>query len=198
MNLMTIGESAAEAGPTRASAAIDAAAMMNLRMFPPAHWGTRAPRAAPVFKPAAPIQRRGAERQCPFSRGYFFCLLHCKMIRHHQSRSVRSVWRGLCPRERVRSNRNWLTRGSPLQNALTSRTQRLIGLLGAAQMVKNQLARARKLLLVAHHDFQLAPRPIVAEANGAQAHAGADHLERAIRDQADPHIGLHHAADGIE
>src|ERR1700761_1451514 len=156
---MTIGESAAEAGPTRASAAIDAAAMMKLRMFPPAHWETCAPRDAPVSKPAAPIHRRGAECHCPFRRGYFFHLLHCKTI----SPIIRSVRGALCLQEGVTSNRNWLTRGSPLQNALPLRTRRLVGLLGGAQMVKNQPARARQLRLVAHHDLQLAPRPIVAE-----------------------------------
>ena len=60
----------------------------------------------------------------------------------------------------------------------------MVGLLSGTQMVKLQPAGTGELMLVTHHNLQLAPRPIVAEPDRAQSHAGADHLEREIRDAA--------------
>jgi len=57
----------------------------------------------------------------------------------------------------------------------------MVGLLCGTQMIKYQSAGAGELALVAHRDLQLALRPIVAEPDCGEAHAGADHLEGAIR-----------------
>jgi hypothetical protein len=51
---------------------------------------------------------------------------------------------------------------------------------------------------IAYDDPEFSFRPFVAQADRSQSHAGADHLEGAVGDQADAHIRLHHAADRLE
>src|SRR6266487_6791597 len=83
---MTIAD-CAEAGPARANAATDAAAKINLRMFPPAFLLRSAlARCSGRCMPAAPIQRSRLECHCPLAGSVFsdfvavqnatFCPLH--------------------------------------------------------------------------------------------------------------------------
>src|SRR4051812_22162142 len=65
---MTIGD-CADAGPTRARAATDAAAKISLRMLPPIALFGSAPRAAPMVVCQGSITEKRRELPLPLSRG---------------------------------------------------------------------------------------------------------------------------------
>src|SRR5450432_4213050 len=65
-------------------------------------------------------------------------------------------------------------------------------------MIEYQSAGRGEMRGLAHDDPKPPPCPIIAQPDRAQAHAGADYVEGAIRYQADAHIRLHHAADRVE
>src|SRR5256885_5424855 len=121
---MTIGVCAA-AGPTRVHAAIDAAANINLRMFPPAYFVERAQIAPKLV--CQPHQYREADGNAiaPLAGAILRALLQRKM-RHPVHPDAAGRFRGqslarrrrtLCPASGARSNRGWLTGNSPEQNA---------------------------------------------------------------------------------
>jgi hypothetical protein len=56
------------AGPTKVKAAIDAAASISLRMFPPASFFAEREQPGPEARmPAAPLQRSRPECHCPLA-----------------------------------------------------------------------------------------------------------------------------------
>jgi hypothetical protein len=83
LNLMMIGDCAAagltRVGPARANATTDAAASINLRMFPPAYFFRSA--RSEACMPAAPIQRSRTDCHCPLAGAASQAVLHCKMGR---------------------------------------------------------------------------------------------------------------------
>src|SRR4030095_10828752 len=109
LNLMTIGD-CAEAGPTRASAATDAAAKINLRIYPPALFlAERAGRCSGRCMPAASIQRSRPKGHCPLAgatlailaaaQNATFCPLHPKAKRGGEAPHLLFVIPGHAKRE---------------------------------------------------------------------------------------------------
>jgi len=80
-----------------------------------------------------------------------------------------------------------------------SRQQRLLpAALGIPQMFEHKAALCPTTPAGCAPQSSVAAAPICRAAGSRAIHAGADHVERPIRDHADTHIGLHHPADRIE